>query len=121
VNSESIPESLSIPLAALANLGIEQWRLAAWLAGHPSTRDTAPARHAARKLEDFLKGCELEIRSMDGCAFDAGLAVRVIDTVDDARLPAGAVVITETLSPMVLWRGHVIKTADVVTGRGLRG
>ena len=44
--------------------------------------------------------------------------MRVIDAVDDPALPAGEAVIAETLSPLVLWRGRVIRSADVVTRRG---
>ena len=55
---------------------------------------------------------------MDGLPFDAGMAARVIDTVDDPKLPAGKSFVAETLSPLVLWRGNVVRDADIVTRRG---
>jgi hypothetical protein len=109
----SAPESLSVPFSSLLNIGVEYHRLATWLetAGQ---NGTAPARHAIRKLADFLKSCELEVQSMDGKPFDPGLAVRVVDSVEDRSLPKGKAMISETLSPLILWRGSVVKAADVV-------
>jgi hypothetical protein len=108
-----VPESLPIPFGSLVNLGVEYHRLATWIESAGST-GAAPARHALRRLADFLKACDLEAHSMDGKPFDPGLAVRVIDSYDDPSLPPGQSVIAETLSPLVLWRGRVVKPADVV-------
>lgn len=119
MSPDSIPDSLNVPLPALISLGIEHWRLSRWLderlAGRASTSVAATARHALRRMHDFLGQCELEVRSMDGHVFDAGLAVRVVDTIEDSTLPPGTVMIAETVSPLVLWRGRVLKSADVVT------
>jgi len=103
-------------MSALAHLAVEWWRLSASLAG--SAGGATPARHASRRIGDFLKQCEVEIQTLDGRHFDPGLPVRVIDAVDDASLKAGESIIAETLSPIVLWRGQVIQSADVVTRRG---
>jgi hypothetical protein len=113
-NDPEPPVSINVPLAALINLGLEHWRLAGAIGPSP----TAPARHALRRIGDFLSLCELDVRVLDGHAFDPGLAACVIDTIDDPALAADVVVIHETLSPMVLWRGRVVKAADVVTRQG---
>lgn len=101
-------------MTALANLAVEWWRLSAT----PGVAGTAPARHALRKIEDFLRQCELEVQSMDGRRFDAGLAARVVDVIDDPRLAAGQTVIEQTISPIIYWRGQVIKQAEIITRRG---
>jgi hypothetical protein len=118
VSSEAIPDKLSVPLASLVNLGVEHWRLSTTLSRVLESAGAGPLRHGLRKIDDFLKQCEIEVRNMTNQPFDAGLAVRVIDTVDDPQLGDGKSVIEETLSPMVLWRGQVVKPADVVTRRG---
>jgi hypothetical protein len=110
-----VPSTISVSISSLANLAIEWWRLSSAM---PPT-SSAPARHAVRKIEDFLRECELEVHDMDGKPFDAGLAVRVIDAIDDPAIPSGKTIIGQTLSPMVLWRGQVIKSADVITRRGV--
>jgi hypothetical protein len=118
VSPEPIPQSLNVPLPALIGLCVEHWRLSRSITAAP--RLDAAARHALRRIEDFLKLCELEARTLDGHPFDAGLAVRVVDTADDPLLPEGNAVIAETLSPIVLWRGTVARPADVVTHRGTK-
>ena len=124
MSPEPSPDSLSVPLPALVGLCVEHWRLTKWLAarrpgpGGDASSGNAPARHALRRMEDFLKLCVLEARDLDGLPFDPGLAVRVVDTTDDPRLPEGTAVVAETLSPMVLWRGAVARPADVVTRKG---
>ena len=112
---------MNVPLPAMINLAVEHWRISAWMKQHRLTAApaAAQARHALRHIEDVLRGCDLEIKDFAaGHPFDPGLAVRVVDTTDDPTLPEGQSVIAETLAPMVLWRGQVVKQADVVTRRG---
>lgn len=114
------PETLNVPLAALVNLAVEHWRLTGWASTLPAG-GAALARHALRRMHDTLAACELTVRSMDGQPFDAGLAVRVVDTVDDPALPEGRATIAETVAPMVLWRAAVVRPAEVVVRRGTAG
>ncbi|MDB5330414.1 MAG: hypothetical protein JWP03_1565 [Phycisphaerales bacterium] len=111
-----VPQSLSVPMQSLVGLGVEYWRLTQWLEESPSA-GSAPARHAIRRLQDFLHASELEIRGMDGMPYDPGLAARVVDTIDDPAMPAGQAIVAETMTPMILWRGQVVKPADVVVKR----
>jgi hypothetical protein len=112
-----IPETLSVPLTSLVNLAIEQWRLAAWLQTAGNGVGAGPARHAVRKLQDFLRANHLEVQTLEGRAFDPGLAATVVDRIEDRSLPADQVIIVETLSPMVLWRDQVVRAAEVVTAQ----
>ena len=116
------PKELTVTLASLIDVGVEHWRLATWLSGLPGGgAATALPRHALRRMEDFLKSCSLEVRGLDGQPFDPGMAARVVDTMDDPSLPEGAAVVAETVSPMVMWHGQVVRVADVVTRRGGKG
>jgi hypothetical protein len=116
--SEPIPKSLEVQLSSMIALAVEHWRLSRWLSAQKSQDSAATARHAVARLGDFLSKCEVEARSLDGLSADAGLAARVVDVVEDPSMPAGQMVIEETLSPLVLWRGRVVKEADVVSRRG---
>ena len=124
MSRETIPTSLPVPLESLVSLAVEYWRLANWVAdGHAGSGGGAgagPVRHVVRRMEDFLNRCEIEVRSLDGIPYDAGLAARVVDTADAPDLPEGVTVISETLAPMVLWRGRVVRAAEVATRRGIR-
>ena len=98
-NDPEPPVSINVPLAALINLGLEHGgSRAQWAEPH------RPGAHALRRIGELLSLCELDVRVLDGHAFDPGLAACVIDTIDDPALAADVVVIDETLSPMVLWR-----------------
>jgi len=114
------PQSLSVPLDRAIELAVEHWRLAGWVASVSARTDTALARHALRKMEAFLGHCDLQAVSLDGRPFDPGLPVTVVDAVDDPTKNEGQTLITETLSPLVLWKNQVVRQAEVVTSRGTR-
>jgi hypothetical protein len=103
----------------MVTLAVEYWRLSDWLGRIPLAVPAGPARHVLRRMEELLKLCDLEVVSLDRRAYDAGLAVTVIDTVDDPGLPGGTIIIEQTLSPMVLCKGEVVRNAEVTTRRGI--
>ena len=109
---------MPVPFAQMVNLAVEYWRLSKWLESASKGLSAGPARHALRKLEDFLKQHEFDVQQLDGRSFDPGLAAKVIDTVEDPMLAKGTTIISETLSPMVFWRGQVVRAAEVVTSEG---
>jgi hypothetical protein len=121
MNPPPVPDTIAVSLSSLVQLAVEYWRLATWLKTTTASASAGPARHAVRKLEDFLKKHELDVQSLDGRPFDAGLAAKVIDTTEDPSLPAGQVMIIETLSPMVLYRDQVVRPAEIVTAQRSRG
>jgi hypothetical protein len=95
------------------DLAIAHWRLTQSL---QDSRDAnAPAtRHALRKIADLLAAWRVEARSMDGVAYDPGLNAHVVDRVHDPAVPTGADIIIETLSPLILLDGQVIRTPEVI-------
>jgi hypothetical protein len=110
--TDELPESIEVSLQSLAELAVECWRLERW-AGDAS--ESAPrARHVARRMKSFLGAHGLEVLDVTGRAYEPGLAVEVLDAYADASLPAGARVIDETVSPIVLWRGSVVRHGQVV-------
>lgn len=113
-----MPEQVTISLSAMITLAIEHWRLAAWVAAAKAVPNAGAARHALRHMEDFLKSAELETRSLDGQSFDPGMAALVVHSEENPRLPEGTTLIMETVAPIVLFRGQVVKSAEVVTSRG---
>ena len=57
-------ECVNVPVSALAALAVEYWRLGNWLNGS-GVSEAGPARHAIRKMGDFLHGLEIEVQAMD--------------------------------------------------------
>lgn len=110
--TDELPENLEVSLSSLAELAVEWWRLERWGA---SAGESAPqARHVARHMGRFLSAHGLEVLDLTGRAYEPGLAVEVLDAYTDATLPAGAQVVDETVSPIVLWRGSVVRHGQVV-------
>ena len=113
--TNELPQTVDVSLSSLAELAVEWWRLERW-AG--AAEESSPqARHAARRLGRFLSGHGLEVLDVTGHAYEPGLAVEVLDAFEDARLPAGAQVVDETIAPVVLYRGAVVRHGQVVVRR----
>lgn len=113
---DELPPTLAVPLASLAELAVECWRLEQG----PGAQDPR-ARHVARRLARFLDERELSFLDLTGRPHDAGLAAEVLDVVHDAGLPPGAAFVAETVSPVVLWRGRVLRHAQVIVRKASAG
>jgi hypothetical protein len=111
--TDELPESVEVSLQSLAELAVECWRLERW-AGAAAESAPPQARHVARRMKSFLDAHGLEVLDVTGRAYEPGLAVEVLDAYADASLPSGARVIDETVSPIVLWRGSVVRHGQVV-------
>jgi len=110
------PESVDVPISALSHLAVEWWRVSSTLAAAGNT--PAGARHGLRRIEDFLKQTGFEVVSMNGRVFDPGLPLTVIDAVDDPAVLPGEAIVSETISPVVLYKGRVVRQGEVITRRG---
>jgi hypothetical protein len=119
--SAEVPESLNVQFSAMVSLAVEHWRLTTWMASLNGNGSGA-ARHAMRKMGDFLAAADLDVVLMNaGQKFDAGMAVMVVDVIEDTALRAGEVLVEEMVSPTVLWRGQVVRAGEVVTRKGVGG
>jgi hypothetical protein len=112
--NEKLPQTLEVSLSSLAELAVEWWRLERWAESFGPDAPVSPARHVARRLGRFLKERELSVIDLTGRRYEPGLAVEVLDVVRDAGAPADAEVVDEMLSPIVLWRGTVVRHGQVI-------
>jgi hypothetical protein len=117
MTTEQIPNQLEVPLAALAELAVEWWRLDRWANGPHGDGRAAHARHVARRLGKFLDEHGLSVLDFTGRPHEPGLAVEVLDVLTDASLPRGSELIDETVSPVVLFRGRVVCHGRVIVRR----
>jgi hypothetical protein len=106
------PASLPIALGALADLAVEWWRLDRW-----ADSEKLVGRHVARRVARFLEENGFEVVDLTGKPYEAGLAVEVVDTLDDPEIPEGESRIDETVSPIVMWKGTVVKQGQIVMRR----
>ena len=117
MTTEKIPGHLEVPLSSLAELAVEWWRLARWLAAQGDEAQQAHARHLARRLGRFLEERELAVLDLKGQKYAPGLAVEVLDVLTDEGLEDGVELIDETVAPVVAWRGAVVRHGQVVIRR----
>ncbi|HEV2765353.1 MAG TPA: hypothetical protein VGV38_20390 [Pyrinomonadaceae bacterium] len=117
MTTEKVPPTLEVPLTSLAELAVEWWRLARRLAAQRDEGQQAHARHLARRLGRFLEERELTVHDLTGQKYAPGLAVEVLDVLADESLEEGFEVIDETVAPVVLWRGAVVRYGQVVVRR----
>jgi hypothetical protein len=103
------PQALSIGLGALAELAVEWWRLERWAVDDSKL----VGRHVARRVARFLEDQGLEVVDLTGKPYEAGLAVEVVETLDDPAAPEGGT-IEEVVSPIVMWKGTVVRQGQVV-------
>src|ERR1044071_1774208 len=113
--TDELPQTLNVSLSSLAELAVEWWRLERWAGG--SEEASAQALHAARRLGRLLSEQGCEVLDVTGRPSEPGLAVEVLDAFEDARLPAGSQVVDETVAPVVLYRGVVVRHGQVVVRR----
>lgn len=110
--------TLPIETSRLVNLAVESWRLNRWAFDEAFAKQRAVARHVARELRDFLLQAGIEISDLTNKPYDPGMAVEVVDSISDPNSPQGSVTIEETVAPIVLWRGAVVRHGQVVTRCG---
>ncbi len=116
--TDELPQTLPVKLSSLAELAVEWWRLGRW-AGEGL--DSSPqARHVARRLGKFLGELGLEVLDVTGREYEPGLAVEVLDAFEDTRLPVGSQVIDETVAPVVLFRGAVVRHGQIILRRNVQ-
>jgi hypothetical protein len=106
---------LEVAISSLAAMAVEWWRLDRWAAGPDEAR--LVARHVARRLSRFLDDQGLEVVDLTGKPYEAGLAVEVVDSVQSAAATAEQDIVGETVSPIVLWKGKVVRQGQIVIGR----
>jgi hypothetical protein len=104
------PDSVEVPLSSLAELAVDCWRLERWAGSEESA---SHARHAARRLNKFLAEREVSVVDLTGRPYEPGLAVEVLDVTGSGA----AQVVGETVAPVVLGRGRVVRHGQVIVER----
>jgi hypothetical protein len=116
MNSPSVPTEISIGMADIRALGTECWRLGRLAQGADGATG-AGLRYAFRRLNEILRGTEVEVVDLSGRAYDPGMVPEVVEIRDDLDLPPGHSVVDETIAPTLTWRGTVISAGQIVVRR----
>jgi hypothetical protein len=102
-------ENFTVTRREMTELAVEHWRLT----GALREGGSAAARHAARKIGDFLKARGFEAQSLDGLPYDPGMNAKVVERIKGYS-PEGGDMVVETVTPLVMLEGEVIQGAEVV-------
>lgn len=104
---------VQVAIGSIADLAVEWWRLERWAVDDSKI----VGRHVARRVARFLEENGIEVVDLTGKPYEAGLAAEVLERIPDDGEPR----VEETVSPIVLWKGTVVKQGQVVTkGNGGR-
>ena len=114
---QNITSLIQIPLDNLIEVSVAWWRFNRWLAGYESDRSLAAARQMSRKLGELLKECHIEIIDIENKVYDPGLAVEIIDIIEDSGLIECDGIIDETITPIIMFQGNVLKQRQIVLRR----
>ena len=105
-------------VSRVARLAIEYWRLLRAYdrvinaSGPASSRDAAPARYAAGKLEAILAEADIRLATFEGLAFDPGLPVSAVNATEfDSE---EGLFVASTVEPAVICAGAVLSMGRVV-------
>ena len=103
----------------LADLAVAFWRLSAWVDNVNAERKAA-ATSALRQMRQYLSENGIEIRDCLGERYDPGLAFDVVGVLSGEELPEEELVVAETLVPLVLRHGEVLRYGQVMLGKAPR-
>lgn len=116
MGTPNIPTEIAIGMADIRALGTECWRLGRMAQGADGATG-AGLRYAFRRLNEILRGTEVEVVDLTGRAYDPGMVPEVVEIRDDLDLPSGHSVVDETIAPTLTWRGTVISAGQIVVRR----
>ena len=114
MNLAAVPDVVQITMQAACDISLECWRLSRAVSSAKEANHGAVLRYSVGRIEDVLKGVGLEIVDLAGRQYDAGLAPEVSHVVLDDTLPEGHAMIEETISPIIMWHGQIIRPGQIV-------
>ena len=101
----------------MEELALAYWRLAKWVDAADVEHKMA-ATSALRQMKKFLDENNIEIIDYIGQKFDSGYSVDVLGRKSGEDLPEEDLVIVETVRPIILENGEVVKYGQAFLGIG---
>ena len=111
------PTGTLISVSSCCLLASEVWRLGRYVETLGEKQEAVSLRYSIRQLSRVLDELQVSIIDLTGKTYDSGMIQEVVDVVDDASLPAGKQLISETVSPTVSMAGHIVQTGQVTLSR----
>lgn len=99
----------------LAELALNYWRLSNWVK-NVNVERKMQANSALRKMGSYLEKEGVELRDLLGQKYDDGYAADVMGIESESDIPDDELIVIETVKPIILLNGSVIKYGQVVLG-----
>lgn len=103
----------------LGDLALAYWRLKGWVTNVSVERKTG-AISSLRQMERFLKSNDIELLDFTGQTFDSGYAIDVLDTEAPEGFPEEKLIIAETICPLIMQKGEILKYGQVILGEKVK-
>ncbi len=107
---------VTVKVSELAELAVHFHKLQIWLGRKSADVQTTAVRYISRKLVAFLESQEITTIDLTNHPYDSGTAADIVDSINPVT-PEEEGRIVETISPIVCWKGRVIRPAEVVVAK----
>ena len=97
-------------------LALEIWRM--WSSVKSDSPNSGGQHDSVRKLMEVMEEAGCKFVDLTGQAYDAGLAVDILDTEVDRDQLVSALIVKEMVSPVVIWQGSVVHFGQVIVSKG---
>jgi len=102
----------------LVAIACEVWRLKKYYELNKNSLPL-PVCHSIRKLYELLKIYDISFIDLEGKEFDQGLNYKVLTEEKDNCLPEGKIIIKKTIKPIILLKGEVIGSGEIILAKGV--
>ena len=103
----------------IGDIALAYWRMEKWVNEINVERKTA-ATSALRQMRRYLDENGIELKDYLGEKYDSGFAIDVIGRSTDKDIPENELVVSETLTPLILENGEVLKYGQVMLGERVK-
>lgn len=117
MNQVKIPKELSIDMDGACSLSLECWRLNRIADLFKDSNEGVGIRHGTRRIAETLDKLGLKVIDFAGRTYDPGMVPEVVEVREDLALLNGIEVVDETITPTLIWCGHVVKPGQIIVRR----
>ena len=103
----------------IGDVALAYWRLEKWVNDINVERKTA-ATSSLRIIKKYLDDNGIVLKDYIGHKYDAGFAIDVIGITTESSIPEEELVVSETLIPLILENGEVLKYGQVMLGEAVK-
>ena len=103
----------------IGDIALAYWRIEKWVTETNVERKTA-ATSSLRQLKRYLDENGIELKDYLGEKYDSGFAIDVVGRNTDKDLSEDELIVSETLTPLILENGEVLKYGKVMLGEKVK-